>query len=77
MNRFPVAWKITICPVLSCSSKVTTFAMRINYMRCVARLMYSKRHSEHFGFNIRVVEIETGPVIAQYEIELEAGLQAK
>ena len=28
-----------------------------------------------FGFNIRVVEIETGPVIAQYEIALEAGLR--
>jgi S-DNA-T family DNA segregation ATPase FtsK/SpoIIIE len=28
-----------------------------------------------FGFNIRVVEIETGPVIAQFEIELEAGLR--
>ncbi|MEM9588872.1 MAG: DNA translocase FtsK, partial [Planctomycetota bacterium] len=28
-----------------------------------------------FGFNIRVVEIETGPVIAQYDIELEAGLR--
>jgi DNA segregation ATPase FtsK/SpoIIIE, S-DNA-T family len=28
-----------------------------------------------FGFKIRVVEIETGPVIAQYEIELEAGLR--
>ena len=28
-----------------------------------------------FGFDIRVVEIETGPVIAQYEIELEAGLR--
>ncbi len=28
-----------------------------------------------FGFNIKVVEIETGPVISQYEIELEAGLR--
>ena len=28
---------------------------------------------KNFGFNIKVVEIETGPVIAQYEIELEAG----
>ncbi|MFM8577903.1 MAG: DNA translocase FtsK, partial [Planctomycetaceae bacterium] len=28
-----------------------------------------------FGFRIRVVEIETGPVISQYEIELEAGLR--
>ncbi len=30
---------------------------------------------KEFNFNIRVVEIETGPVIAQYEIELEAGLR--
>jgi S-DNA-T family DNA segregation ATPase FtsK/SpoIIIE len=28
-----------------------------------------------FGFNIRVAEIQTGPVIAQYEVELEAGLR--
>ncbi|HRF00402.1 MAG TPA: DNA translocase FtsK [Pirellulaceae bacterium] len=28
-----------------------------------------------FGFNVKVVEIETGPVIAQYEIQLEAGLR--
>ena len=41
------------------------------------------RHKAHileetfksFGFNIRVREIETGPVIAQYEVELEAGLR--
>ncbi len=30
---------------------------------------------QNFGFNVRVVEIETGPVIAQYEVELEAGLR--
>ncbi len=30
---------------------------------------------DNFGFNVKVVEIETGPVIAQYEIELEAGLR--
>ena len=28
-----------------------------------------------FGFQVKVVEIETGPVISQYEIELEAGLR--
>jgi len=28
-----------------------------------------------FNLNVRVVEIETGPVIAQYEIELEPGLK--
>ncbi len=30
---------------------------------------------QDFGFRVKVVEIETGPVIAQYEIELEAGLR--
>ncbi len=30
---------------------------------------------KNFGFNVRVVEIETGPVIAQYEVQLEAGLR--
>lgn len=29
----------------------------------------------HFGFKVRVVEIQTGPVIAQFEIALEAGLR--
>jgi S-DNA-T family DNA segregation ATPase FtsK/SpoIIIE len=28
-----------------------------------------------FGFNVKVVEIETGPVIAQFELELESGLR--
>jgi S-DNA-T family DNA segregation ATPase FtsK/SpoIIIE len=28
-----------------------------------------------FGLNVRVVEIQTGPVIAQFEVELEAGLR--
>ena len=28
-----------------------------------------------FGLNVKVVEIETGPVIAQFEVELEAGLR--
>lgn len=28
-----------------------------------------------FGFQVKVVEVETGPVISQYEVELEAGLR--
>ena len=28
-----------------------------------------------FGFHVRVVEIQTGPVVAQFEVELEAGLR--
>ena len=34
-----------------------------------------ERTFANFGFNVKVVEIETGPVIAQYEVELEAGLR--
>ena len=30
---------------------------------------------KEFGLNIRVVEIDTGPVITQFELELEAGLR--
>ena len=30
---------------------------------------------KEFGLNIKVVEIDTGPVITQYELELEAGLR--
>lgn len=30
---------------------------------------------KEFGYSVRVVEIETGPVISQYEIQLEAGLR--
>jgi len=29
----------------------------------------------NFGLNVKVVEVETGPVIAQFEVELEAGLR--
>ena len=44
-----------------------------NEVRERARML-EKTFAE-FGFKVRVVEIETGPVISQYEIELEAGLR--
>jgi len=34
-----------------------------------------ERTFSNFGYKVRVVEIETGPVIAQFEVELEAGLR--
>lgn len=42
-------------------------------VRTKARIL--EKTFSQFGFNVKVVEIETGPVIAQYEIELEAGLR--
>lgn len=34
-----------------------------------------ERTFKEFGLNVRVVEIDTGPVITQFELELEAGLR--
>ncbi|MGD9648230.1 MAG: DNA translocase FtsK 4TM domain-containing protein, partial [Pirellulales bacterium] len=34
-----------------------------------------ERTFANFGFQVKVVEVETGPVIAQFEVELEAGLR--
>jgi DNA segregation ATPase FtsK/SpoIIIE, S-DNA-T family len=42
-------------------------------VRQKARLL--EKSFESFGYKVKVVEIETGPVIAQYEVELEAGLR--
>ena len=34
-----------------------------------------ERTCKEFGYTVNVVEVETGPVISQYEIQLEAGLR--
>ena len=40
-----------------------------------ARAMLLERTLAHFDYQVRVVQIDTGPVITQFEIELEAGLR--
>jgi DNA segregation ATPase FtsK/SpoIIIE, S-DNA-T family len=42
-----------------------------------ARAMLLERTLHDFGYQVRVVQIDTGPVITQFEIELEAGLSVK
>jgi S-DNA-T family DNA segregation ATPase FtsK/SpoIIIE len=49
------------------------FEAHEKHVRTTAKLL--ERTFANFGFTIRVVEIQTGPVIAQYEIELEKGLR--
>jgi S-DNA-T family DNA segregation ATPase FtsK/SpoIIIE len=49
------------------------FEAHEKHVRTTAKLL--ERTFANFGFAIRVVEIQTGPVIAQYEIELEKGLR--
>ena len=40
-----------------------------------SRAMLLERTLLDFGYQVRVVQIDTGPVITQFEIELEAGLR--
>ena len=40
-----------------------------------ARAMLLERTLQDFSYQVRVVQIDTGPVITQFEIELEAGLR--
>jgi S-DNA-T family DNA segregation ATPase FtsK/SpoIIIE len=49
------------------------FDEQVKEVRHKAKIL--ERTFANFGFAVRVVEIETGPVIAQYEVELEAGLR--
>jgi DNA segregation ATPase FtsK/SpoIIIE, S-DNA-T family len=40
-----------------------------------ARALLLEKTLQEFGYQVRVVQIDTGPVITQFEIELEAGLR--
>jgi len=40
-----------------------------------ARAKVLERTFANFGFQVRVVAVDTGPVIAQYEVQLQAGLR--
>jgi DNA segregation ATPase FtsK/SpoIIIE, S-DNA-T family len=54
-------------------SETFNFDEQEKEVRLRARIL--EQTFKEFGFNIRVVEIQTGPVIAQFEVELEAGLR--
>lgn len=58
--------------LLKASPKVSVDAMRTQTMKR-GRLLEQK--FKEFGINIKVVDVETGPVITQYELQLEAGLR--
>ncbi len=54
-------------------SKAFSFEQQEKEVRRKAKIL--EKTFADFGFNIRVVEIQTGPVVAQFEVELEAGLR--
>jgi S-DNA-T family DNA segregation ATPase FtsK/SpoIIIE len=53
----------------------TSFPMQEHEAQVNTRAMLLERTLLDFGYQVRVVQIDTGPVITQFEIELEAGLR--
>ena len=53
----------------------TAFPIQEHEAKIHARAMLLERTLLDFGYQVRVVQIDTGPVITQFEIELEAGLR--
>ncbi len=51
------------------------FAVQEHEAKIHGRAMLLERTLLDFGYQVRVVQIDTGPVITQFEIELEAGLR--
>jgi DNA segregation ATPase FtsK/SpoIIIE, S-DNA-T family len=53
----------------------SAFPMQEHEAKIHSRAMLLERTLLDFGHQVRVVQIDTGPVITQFEIELEAGLR--
>jgi S-DNA-T family DNA segregation ATPase FtsK/SpoIIIE len=60
-------------PELLIEADEICFEAQAKEVRRKAKIL--ERTFANFGFQVKVVEIETGPVIAQYEVQLEAGLR--
>ena len=58
--------------LLKASERISQDELRAQTMKR-GRLLEQK--FKEFGINIKVVDVETGPVITQYELQLEAGLR--
>ena len=62
-------------PPLELLEPPTPFPVQEHEAKVHARAMLLERTLLDFGYQVRVVQIDTGPVITQFEIELEAGLR--
>jgi S-DNA-T family DNA segregation ATPase FtsK/SpoIIIE len=62
-------------PPLELLEAPAVFPIQEHEAKVQARAMLLERTLLDFGYQVRVVQIDTGPVITQYEIELEAGLR--
>ena len=62
-------------PPIEILEPATSFPVQEHEAQVNARAMLLERTLLDFGYQVRVVQIDTGPVITQFEIELEAGLR--
>ena len=62
-------------PPLELLEPPAPFPIQEHEAKIHARAMLLERTLLDFGYQVRVVQIDTGPVITQFEIELEAGLR--
>jgi S-DNA-T family DNA segregation ATPase FtsK/SpoIIIE len=62
-------------PPLSLLEPPSPYPVQEHEAKVHARAMLLERTLLDFGYQVRVVQIDTGPVITQFEIELEAGLR--
>ena len=62
-------------PPIEILEPATSFPIQEHEAKVNARAMLLERTLLDFGYQVRVVQIDTGPVITQFEIELEAGLR--
>lgn len=62
-------------PPMELLEPAPTFPIQEHEAKIHARAMLLERTLLDFDYKVRVVQIDTGPVITQFEIELEAGLR--
>jgi S-DNA-T family DNA segregation ATPase FtsK/SpoIIIE len=69
------AGSLFILPPMDLLEPPSAFPIQEHEAKIHSRAMLLERTLLDFGYQVRVVQIETGPVITQFEIELEAGLR--
>ena len=66
-----------VLPTIELLDPPVPFPIQEHEAKIHARAMLLERTLLDFGLQVRVVQIDTGPVITQFEIALEAGLSVK
>jgi len=69
------AGSLFVLPPMELLEPPSTFPIQEHEAKVHSRAMLLERTLLDFGYQVRVVQIETGPVITQFELELEAGLR--